>query len=403
MSDMPSPQPTLVDVDRALDDAVASLANFGAALFELDSERERRSPAALRFTGYSALSWDQAVSRLSILWSWRQAVSQRLEAARLTRGTGRPRPAQIASLWRMLQDPVVELEDPLAKGGHPSRVSIASALNDMSETFDFVSESIASLFAIELFAFPEISKIEYRAAVLAGSDGLTDDLRSALSTLLERLTDLRRRVAEDPLTVDGEQIVSIESELEDLDQTISASADARAELTASLAALRSEVDQLEAELDPARSVVESAEAKILGCGALKAALADRVRQISTLRGDIGRLSNAQGEPTAVVAATRALQDQVSAVRTAVGELVDASSQALEHRRDLRGRLGAYQAKVRALGLAENPDLEELHRAALDALYSAPCDLDEGERLVSIYADGIERTRIGAIRIEDRLR
>ena len=63
---------------------------------------------------------------------------------------------------------------------------------------------------------------------------------------------------------------------------------------------------------------------------------------------------------------------------------------MERRDELRGILGAYQAKAGAVGLAESLEIDGLYAAAHDALYCAPCNLEEAERCVTALQRGIRR-------------
>ena len=75
---------------------------------------------------------------------------------------------------------------------------------------------------------------------------------------------------------------------------------------------------------------------------------------------------------------------------------------LARRRELRGRLDGYRAKAQALGSAEDLRLEGLYTAARDALYGAPCDLDDAERQVMAYQRALPPSGPGGARPQDRL-
>jgi hypothetical protein len=62
---------------------------------------------------------------------------------------------------------------------------------------------------------------------------------------------------------------------------------------------------------------------------------------------------------------------------------------LDRRAELRGRLEAYQVKAARLGHAEDLDLEKLHTAAHDLLFTAPCDLPAATRALNRYLQGIQ--------------
>jgi hypothetical protein len=73
---------------------------------------------------------------------------------------------------------------------------------------------------------------------------------------------------------------------------------------------------------------------------------------------------------------------------AVNDLAAQLDALVERQRELRGRLGAYQAEARALGLVEDIDLGERFREAHLALWRAPCDLDAAAAAVARYEDAV---------------
>ena len=71
-------------------------------------------------------------------------------------------------------------------------------------------------------------------------------------------------------------------------------------------------------------------------------------------------------------------------------VVEANRAPLERRDSLRGLLSAYEAKAGASGVAEHPELIDLHRAARAALLARPCHLDAGEAALREYVSAISR-------------
>ncbi|MCU1374535.1 MAG: hypothetical protein JWO68_1821 [Actinomycetia bacterium] len=64
---------------------------------------------------------------------------------------------------------------------------------------------------------------------------------------------------------------------------------------------------------------------------------------------------------------------------------------LDERAELRGLLDAYRQMAAHQGRAEDADLAAHHAAARACLWSAPCDLVEGRRLVEAYRREVHRT------------
>lgn len=62
--------------------------------------------------------------------------------------------------------------------------------------------------------------------------------------------------------------------------------------------------------------------------------------------------------------------------------------ALSRRDELRGLLGAYQAKAARLGAAEDPGLTERYNHARGLLWTAPCDLAAAADAVTGYQQAV---------------
>jgi hypothetical protein len=61
---------------------------------------------------------------------------------------------------------------------------------------------------------------------------------------------------------------------------------------------------------------------------------------------------------------------------------------MSRRDELRGLLGAYQAKAARLGAAEDPGLTERYDRARGLLWTAPCDLAAASDAVASYQQGV---------------
>ena len=104
--------------------------------------------------------------------------------------------------------------------------------------------------------------------------------------------------------------------------------------------------------------------------------ADRLAALTALR-DKGRWTELLAELDELDRAAGAAVEWANDVRRNVAEPLD-------HRDELRGRLGAYQSMACRHGHAEDPELDELYRRAYDLLWTAPCDLIEAEAATMRY-------------------
>ena len=79
-----------------------------------------------------------------------------------------------------------------------------------------------------------------------------------------------------------------------------------------------------------------------------------------------------------VGATR-LRDQLARV-------VASNRAPLEKRNELRGRLGAFRAKMAATGFSEDLVLRDISAEAHNELFTSPTDLVRAERLVTEFGN-----------------
>jgi hypothetical protein len=235
---------------------------------------------------------------------------------------------------------------------------------------------------------------------------------------LDSLTDT---LAADPLSLSAAAFDAVDDAIAAAHASVTSAEALREHLTERLAAGRALLDALPALLGEARAARDLAAVKIAGTVAAPAtpvpggtrgravsaavsrpaaiARADAPRAADRLPTD-GELRALGSELAAldalaaagqwrVLAARRpswsagvhAVTDQAAAVR-------DRCRADLARRDELRGRLGAYQAKARAYGLAEDAELSRLADLAHGTLSVAPCDLTAAGQQVSDYAAAV---------------
>ncbi|MDQ1383322.1 MAG: hypothetical protein QOG65_701 [Actinomycetota bacterium] len=80
--------------------------------------------------------------------------------------------------------------------------------------------------------------------------------------------------------------------------------------------------------------------------------------------------------------------QLARIDAALQEAAARYGAGLARRADLRGLLGAYRDRAQRSGLGEDDVLAAQYESARDVLYSAPCDVEEAEHLVSVYQQSV---------------
>lgn len=146
--------------------------------------------------------------------------------------------------------------------------------------------------------------------------------------------------------------------------------------------------ELEVLITAGRSALDTAREKIHDPQGLLVPLASDVltQGPQALRPWLDRLSRAaaEGDNRAALVGMRSWERMARQVRDRAERIVRANVAAVARRDELRGLVGALQAKAAASGLAEDAQAQALYDAAREVLWVAPCDLQEAEGRVDDY-------------------
>lgn len=383
---------------------VAERDTIQANLLELDASFGRRMlSGAANLDGATRTRWAGAQAALAGVWQIFEAYSAAVDrvaglAANLNRQTG----AKVIEIDQILRGRPVQLTPTVAPigqreltAGATPNLSLVAAVAQMKQGYDTASDVCAAAEAVwgalaERVQRAGVALSEARKAgggsAAAGDEALDARLASAQASL----DHLRHCLSSDPLSlwqqgqVDG-------SELEALERDVETAVARAAELGRLRSGAQERITAWSAGLDAARSAWTDALVAEQRAAARVAGLVPRrppdfetlSRQGAALRdfaaqGRWGRLA------TDLDAAEKAVEHARRAGRDA-----EAAAQAqLAHRDELRGLLGAYEAKAVSLGAAEDIGLGKLHQAATDLLWTAPCDLAAAERAVTDYQQAV---------------
>jgi hypothetical protein len=390
---------TREEADRALAGLGSAYDRIAVAMFALDSH-----PGLGYLRGGALAGTTRQVSQdvqelMTLLWARFSALRQQLELARDTRAArSRPGDEELATLTRVLREPVVALADdgfPLDGAGTPAR---RLTLDELARGLEAACAGLADQLA-EVDA--AVSAVAGRLAALTDALGGAQAQSAALRTGevgLDRLTaDLdrvREQVLTDPIEVarGGAHGAAVEDRLGRLAADLDAAGARLAELTKvrdehpqRLARLRAAVDELAAaEVGAGRSCAV-VRVKIVDPGlpdlpGAAARLRERLSGLEQL-GREGRWVRLADELTDV-------EQAASDARSYADRLREAADGLLDRRTELRGRLAAYRAKAARLGFAEHLELSDRHRKAQDLLYTSPCDLPAATRAVLGYQQSL---------------
>ncbi|POM25966.1 hypothetical protein BTM25_03500 [Actinomadura rubteroloni] len=385
----------------AIDDVLRSRAadrdRISAALLDLDCHDGHRLLAGASLTGETWRRWDETQQRVALLWRLFGEYQRVLDEAVAVRARRRP---DLALLTRLLTGDAVEMpggEIPLAErtllGPPVERVTLREAVDRMSDAFERAAAVVAAADAAWtalLVPLEDAERAWRDAARLARA--LDGARRPELDRLGRELDALGRVVRSDPLSLvadgraDTERLDALSAELTRLCRELDGAVRLRDAYDERTRALAAAIGAVAAAEDAARRAHAAVRVKIDAPDA-----GDLPPSAPALRDRLAALDRLRAERRWTEAAARA--DDLDRAACAARDRADAhrrvSTGLLDSRAELRGRLGAYQAKAARLGLAEDDRVTSLHTRAHDLLWTAPCNLREATAAVAEYQRTIQ--------------
>ncbi|QES50129.1 hypothetical protein DEJ50_22170 [Streptomyces venezuelae] len=396
------------EVDRALARLAAEHEAVETSLLALQDHAGRRLLEGAELTGLTKERWAAADAAITRLWTYFDAYSGALAAAREIRERRRwPGREELVELTERLRGPGVLIAGGAVDGDRlAERLSLAELVARMNELYagsldvvvaaDTVWSALPARIDLLAAELHRTRSLAHSVGVRPGEHPSGDDLEE----ITVELTALRAEVIADPLAFwtpapgasapagwrergrpDTTRYDRAALALEDVRREVEAVLDVRQDAEARLIALRdvlSRADRTLAEARTARGEVlaKIAASEVPAVSGPPTALQEQLAAAADHRrnGRWHRLS-----PLLESLEERA-EDELRRAR----ESLTAVTAPLAVRAELRGRLDAYRAKVARHGLAEDPLLTERYDAARRMLWSAPCDLRVAEQAVLRY-------------------
>ena len=383
----------------AVAEATAERDSIQANLLDLDGSFGKRMLAGATLTGESKLRWDAAAAGLATLWEIFNAYAAVVDqAAELMAGARRPSDRELAQLTAWLTGASVELnrQQPLGRRGltetGKSDLTLAAAVQEMKRAFASVADVVAAAESVWNETAEGLGEVgtQLAAAKEQLGDHGDDEVTGALAAAEAELGQLRGLLNSDPLALwhgGGVDTTRLERLRKQAAAVAARAADIsrlRADAQQRIAVAAAAVAAVRAAREDAASARERAEAKIAAAGlpppADAAGLEARLAALDKLRA-AGRWARLSAELDTIEAKAAAATQRCREAQRAAEAL-------LGRRDELRGLLGAYQAKAARLGAAENTELSTLYSQAQDLLWTAPCDLDASAAAVTRYQRAI---------------
>jgi hypothetical protein len=361
-------------IDRELDSRTKEVAAMSSTLIELDGhaglEHVRRYPP----TGVTAQRWAVAEKALTRLWDDLGRMTSILDSARTVRG----RRSNIedddrAELTRLLYGRPLEVSRQrirLAKRtiAGPAETVESVGLDDLSRRMQADYPAVAEFFD----AVDEINSL-----IAEGLAPTQDRLDEAGAAGPKEIDELLTISATDPLSMTPQHV---EQRIRAIADTVERQSVDLAELAALQANWSEAMTSVAAQLDALRD------------GTQRVALVRARVEQTVLSGPLPMHVDVEPElrkaleslTTPDPAALKALRARVAAALRVVGEDEQLAQGLLDRRRELSGRLTAYQAKAARLGLGEDSDLLACGRIAAGLLSRKPCDLRAVTRAIADF-------------------
>ncbi len=374
----------------ALERHEKALAGLRAGLVDLEV-----SPSYLMLTndsleGETKRKVGSATERALELWPLLNAVSAALSHVRGYADENGTRGRHRDELVRLLGEAWVEVEFDSGGSTTTERMGIADILARFRRGYDEVAGWADTINGLWLDLLPRLDSARKTLLRLQAEADALDVPEPLIGRALALVEDLEERLVADPLGVvpgDGPQ----------LDEAVARAAE-------QVAVLRSGHDSLEADLRSTEQLLASlrvlrARAEAAAAGSrTKVAEVDaeglvRVPSASILDGPSGLADSLDqlfdnSADTSWNQRRTLLDSWLSTARKLERQLIkaeEANRRPLLQRDELRGRLRAYQAKISAVGKAEDLELTTIVDRARSTLYTSPTDLAEAAAAIDELA------------------
>jgi hypothetical protein len=383
--------------------AVAERDAIQANLLELDGSFGKRLLEGAVLTGQTKRRWDASALALDTLWQVFSAYSAVVDRAAdaVTKHLG---PRELADISALLTGPSIELASgpaplagrDLADSGREA-LTLVAAVTRMRRAFADITgvisgaEQVWNEMAGRLDSIAsELARVRPLAASF-GDEALTGNVAAAEG----KLAKLRDTLNTDPIALwlGGPPPGKVDtSSAERLAERVAATVTRTDELLRLRDDARQRVAQLTAAVAAARAAGEDAAAAWQRAAAKVTAASlpaqpPPVTDMSARLANLGALLDG-GRWTRLASELDQFERDL-AEATAGFRDAERTSTALVGRRDeLRGLLGAYQAKAARLGAAEDPRLTERYDRAHGLLWTAPCDLEAAAEAVTGYQQAV---------------
>ena len=397
----------LVDVDATIARFTSAVDAMTANLLDLEANPTNKMLDPTTLTGPTQQRVSVARQALTALWEQFTEFKNLLQRARELRGAGHVSPARMQELDALLSGPSISLpplEVALADRGlyTPSQTPVAMTadqlLTGMAAAFESAKSTILAVDQVWRTLVPRLGKSETELEALGGVAGQLGETVNASERLRGRLEDVSRQLANDPLSVQADELDRIEASLTAERRRLDQLARDRADLAQDLDASVTTLDEISATIASGGAALREAQVKCLNPQGLLEALddsclSDSQRGLGPWLQRLRRIAD-DGDWRSACRGVDQWQRVADDTLASARRVLEANTAPLLERDELRGRLNALEAKAGRLGLAEDPALSALRDEARTVLYTAPTDLSVAADLVARFGAGLSSSGAG---------
>jgi hypothetical protein len=366
-----------------------SVAGLRAGLVDLEATPSFLMLTSDSLTGKTQVHLGQAASDAEALWPLLLVVGQRLDRARsVEAGSAGNKSSRNRDLATLLATPLENVAAPDFDG---RSLTLGEAVAIIRDRYSAVRNGASEIETLWLNVLPRIDAASATLASLnrdADKLGVVEPLIGRAQSLAD---DLGARLVNDPLSVHAADGSNLDSKVADAVRQISTLQTGRVELSGDLLEAKQLLAALRILKSRAAASFAESQQKVLDPTALvhtpsNAIFDNESRGLGPqLNRVIANEDNWNAQRTLLdswLGSARKLERQLDAAEVA-------NSKPLAEREALRGRLRAYQAKMAAIGQAEDMVLTGVVDEARDELFTVPTDL---LRAAQIIGDLAERLR-----------
>jgi hypothetical protein len=399
---------SLAEIDGTIVRFAGAVDVMTANLLDLESNPTNKMLDPDTLTGTSRQRVSAARQALASLWEQFTEFKDLLGRARQLRGGGvRVPPARLQELEDLLHGPSISLpplDVALADRGlyTPGQTPVAltpdQLLTGMAAAFEAAKGTILAVDDVWRSLVPRLGEAQHELEAMEAVAAPLGEPVNAGERTRDRLEEVSRQLANDPLSVKPDDLERIEASLSTERLRLNQLARDRETLAQDLDAGAATVDEIAAAIATGAAALNEAQRKLLHPEGLLAALdsgclADPQHGLGPWLQRLRQLA-ADGEWRSACRGVDQWQRVADETLASARRVIDANSAPLQARNELRGRLDALEAKAGHLGLTEDPGLSALREEARSVLYTAPTDLAVAADLVARFGSGLSGERSG---------